>query len=211
MFGIFFLLNILSGYYLNEDSIFNGQGVIMIIMVILLSRLFKFVENQHRKINYFLTPANIEEKFTANILISHLYFALLFIVAIMSGYNVGRLIYDFYHHSAPAFYNVAFFNYRNILFLFGIQSIFMFGALFFKKRGVLKTFLCLIGLFVIGVVIVVRLLLWLDFIQHDSVDALSPFIDILMDEFDSIFHIFNYLVIFFFWTLSYFRLKRMEV
>ena len=210
VFGVFFLLYFFFGYK-GEPS--NRFEIAIVVMVVLLGRLFKFVENQHRKINYFLTPANIEEKFTANILISHLYFALLFIVALVLGYNAGRLIYDFYHYSAPAFYNAELFNYHNILFLFGIQSVFMFGALFFKKRGVLKTFLCLIGLLTIGIIVAIKLLAALDLIRPDNFEDFVYVMNKLVDSpfGDSIFQIINYLVILFFWTLSYFRLKRMEV
>ena len=213
VFGIFFLLNILSGYYSKFDSLVNSHGAVWTVMIILLSRLFKFVENKHRKINYFLTPANIKEKFTANILISHLYFPLLVIIPIVLGFNAGRFISAFYDHSIFTFYDVELLDYSYILFLFGIQSIFMFGALFFKKRGVLKTFLCLIGLFIIGVIIVFRLFIVLDLIRPNNSDDFVFVLDKLFDNtvFASIFQIINYLVILFFWTLSYFRLKRMEV
>ena len=210
VFGIFFSINVLYGSF---GEPYLNYGVIMLMMIILLSRLFKFVENQHQKISYFLIPASIEEKFIANILISHFYFVLLFIVSIISGYNAGILIYDFYHHSAPVSYEVALFNYRIILFMLGVQSVFMFGKVLFKKKGILITLLCLVIFFVIGNIIAYMLLVTLDLIRIDNVEdyvyVLEKLIDSPLD--DSIFHIFNYLVIFFFWTLSYFRLKRMEV
>jgi len=175
-------------------------------MVILLSNLFKFVSDKPHGISYLLSPANIEEKFIVNILISHLYFSLLLIAPIILGYNTGRWLC-----ASPdlpfVFYDISLFRYRVILVFFGIQALFMFGVLFFKKNGAIKTFLCLIILFVIGIITFFRLAVRLNI----SADDLAYYIDDLTEKYDYIFHIFNYIGIFTLWILSYFRLKKLEV
>ena len=202
IFAGFFLVNVVFGCF--QVALFL-QGIVMIVMVILLSNLFKFVANKPHGMSYLLSPANIAEKFIVNVLISHLYFLLLLIVPIVLGYDAGRLLVASLPDLESAFFPISMFGYGTLLSLFGIQAVFMFGALFFKKRGALKTFLCLMILIITGIIIVVRL------VNQLHVENFGGFMDNLIEKYGYIILIFKHIVIFTFWTLSYFRLKRMEV
>jgi len=199
----FFLLNIICGCINTPLTHYN---IIMIVMVILLSKLFKFISDKPHGISYLLSPANIEEKFIVNILISHLYFPLLLIVPIILGYNTGGLLTTILPNKSFVFYDISLFRYRVILVFFGIQALFMFGILFFKKNGAIKTLLCLVVLLIIGIIVVVRLFAVFEdaayYVEKNFIDNLS---------YDYIFHILNYVGIFTLWILSYLRLKKMEV
>ena len=197
----FFFVNVAFGLFKLPLS---HYGIIIFVMVILLSNLFKFATNKPQGMSYLLYPANIEEKFIVNVLISHLYFSLLLIVPIILGYNTGSLVYISAPNLPVEFYDISTFGYKTLLYLLGIQAVFMFGTLFFKKRGTLKTFLCLMILIIIFIIVGTRL------VNQLNIDV-GYHVDNFINKYDYIILIFKHIAIFTFWTLSYFRLKRMEV
>jgi len=191
---------------------FPVEFVIFTTSIILVGAS-NFFGNELRGMNYLMRPANTGEKLITNILLVHIYITTFLLLSGLFGIFIAELL-SAHQTRIPLITDV-----RDLLtarrfweILFAVQSFFIFTSIYFKKNAILKTLLFLAILFFVSLII---------FIIGDKLNKICfvphfmPLFDFLFNrlliEYEWIFHLFNYVVIAFFWGLSYLRLKRTEV
>jgi len=137
----------------------NFSGILFIAGYGITAGAFRDIHSKVRAYEWFMLPASLFEKFLARLIITSIGWAGLFIVL----YGLASLLGESL--------NLAIFGYRHTLFnpldgrVFYItlqylitQSVFLFGAVYFKKNHFIKT---LLGILLVGIgFVVVLLFVW---------------------------------------------------
>jgi len=214
---------------------------LMVILIIVAGtfyagRFFREIHSRSNGVAYFMIPATQLEKLTVGIVITSFYYFVMMIIAYIIGNLLGTFFnnmlasVDFiglniFHHiplqwklltdSAVVFtMNQKTIDYYKLFGMSGslilIQSIFLLGSIYFKSNQTLKTFLSIIAFyFIIAILVILEIKLIMgDFTQNYSF-SLNMYN--LKDNFKIISQIFYYLLIPFFWVVSYFRLTEKQV
>lgn len=203
--GALFVLRTLFNYM---HFPFIDNTLILIATPFVMGNMFNFLQNKTQGVDYLLCPANTEEKVIANLFLVHIYYtAILYLACILSHYTV-LLIYPhdalFLTHSTIK--DLIDYNFLEALFAF--QSIFIFTTVYFKKNAVLKTLISFAAfLFAIAVITMVTVICFGITNAPDKI-VLESYI---MEKYTWGIHIVNWIIILFFWVLSYFRLRETEV
>jgi hypothetical protein len=169
--------------------------------------------------NYLSCPANTAEKFITNLLLIHIYYTVMLVLACGFGSHIGYLLKPLnLEHLTVVDNDVNQHIYRFFLFLFVFQSIFIFMTIYFKKNALLKI------VFFFGILFLVVLISILIFFRlANNVEAIGNLVGALgeaelqyiisytVDKYIWVSRILVYGAIVFFWVLSYFRLKETEV
>jgi len=211
-------------------------GLIIVGGAFYAGRFFREIHSRSNGVAYFMIPATQLEKLTAGIIITSFYYFAMMIIA----YIIGNLLGTFFNNilASVDFIGLNIFHYiplqwklftdSAVVFtinqktidyykLFGIsgslilvQSIFLLGSIYFKNNQTLKTFLSIIAFyFIIAILVILEIKLIMgDFTQNDNFN-LNMYN--LKDNFKIISQIFYYLLIPFFWVVSYFRLTEKQV
>jgi len=184
-------------------------------------------------IHYLLIPATHAEKLIATIVINTLYFFIMFLITYIIGTTLGTVIYNFilsvdnpinfnlFHESSSQLKltKSTFFigeNYK-LLKLFTLfacsQSIFMVGSIYFKRNAAIKTLLVFYG-FIIALIVIEVLIVKATFGTYSltkNMIGLSIKGEYLFSGFYVVAKIIPFLLIPFFWIVTYFRLTEKQV
>ncbi len=208
-FSILFLIKIIFTYL---HFPFPDELIVVIMSIIFAGNIFNFLNNKHQGISYLMLPLNTVEKVFVNIILVHAYYSLMLLLACFSGEIIGHLFYTLRTGLVFIFPDAVgeLFSYDFLLQLIAIQSIFIFTSVYFRKNAILKTLFVFVIVFFILVFIIGYMLIRLH-MGNISEPFLMNIIAGLMEKYTLIFSAFNYIIILFFWILSYFRLRETEV
>jgi len=184
-------------------------------------------------IHYLLIPATHAEKLIAAIIINTFYFFAMFLITYIIGTTLGTVIYNFIlsldnpvnlsliHESSSQLKltNTPFFmgeDYK-LLKLFTLfacsQSMFMVGSIYFMRNAAIKTLLVFYG-FIIALIIIEVLIVKATFGTYSitkNMVGLSIKAENLFSGFYVVARIIPFLLIPFFWIVTYFRLTEKQV
>ena len=209
---IVFAANVLLISLLNVDISFSL--VIVFVMSILYAGRIFGVLGSNGAVNYLSLPANTSEKLIVNISLSHIYYPVILYLASILGSLLGVIIYDAAFGGVHLWGNVLFgnLNYNSIISLLVTISIFMFASVYSRKNAVSKLLVVFAVLFFVFILVFSTI----------GIQVILPMFDFstsgvewiysadLFERFNLFFAILDYVIIAFFWVLSYFRLRETE-
>ena len=198
---------------------------------IFAARMFKEFKYTPGGMHYLLIPTTQLEKLISSILLSTVYYFIMFVITYTLGTLLGTLISNlilgtqqpvglelFQISSISTVWenNLVHHNgFWNIFLSFAlIQSIFMLGSLYFKRNALSRTFLTLI-IFAVVLGLIEVFLLRITFGTYQLSGQSFKFTfdsgENLLPGFELAGNILKYLSIPFFWLVSYFRLTEKQV
>jgi len=207
-------------------------GLILIAGVFYAARFFREIHSRNNGVAYFMIPATQLEKLTVGIIMTSFYYFAMMVIMYVIGNLLGTFLnniiasinflgfdLNIFHHSPLnwyLFYNITYPPTVKIgntspipLFLFFSfgQSVYLLGSIYFKSNQFLKTFLTVIVIpFFLLILSVIEILL---IIGNDELIK-NPSHDFGMMV-SNILHYSIYMLIPFFWVVSYFRLTEKQV
>jgi hypothetical protein len=185
---------------------------------IFAARTFKIFNHTPGGMHYLLIPATHFEKLTTAILLSTFYYFVMILITYSLGTILGTTIGNFFFESNNPIVFTLFYSHADIysnshsllnkfIFFAEIQSVFILGSIYFKGNVIGKTWLTMTALGIIIAIIQISLMkiLWGDMhfaetFNYQTGHLLGSNIKVLV-----------YLLIPFFWVVSYFRLKEKQV
>jgi hypothetical protein len=152
-------LNLLLSY-ISQRPYFPRMGwltaggfpvIALVYCMIITSSSFSELNTADRKIDFLMLPSSIIEKFIVKFIYTTVGFLLLSYVAL----SLSAMIIEIYRYLFPnaglfkrMFHTYSHFNFGGFLQVyFALHSLFFFGAIYFKKLELGKTFLAFGGLF----------------------------------------------------------------
>ncbi|GEM_PF-2304773 len=152
-------LNLLLSY-ISQRPYFPRMGwltaggfpvIALVYCVIITSSSFSELNTADRKIDFLMLPSSIVEKFIVKFIYTTVGFLLLSYVAL----SLSAMIVEIYRYLFPnaglfkrMFHTYSHFNFGGFLQIyFALHSLFFFGAIYFKKLELGKTFIAFGGLF----------------------------------------------------------------
>ena len=152
-------LNLLLSY-ISQRPYFPRMGwlsadgfpvIALVYCMIITSSSFSELNTADRKIDFLMLPSSIIEKFIVKFIYTTVGFLLLSYVAL----SLSAMIVEIYRYLFPnanlfkrMFHTYSHFNFGGFLQVyFALHSLFFFGAIYFKKLELGKTFLAFAGLF----------------------------------------------------------------
>lgn len=210
------LLNTWSSNGVYDTGFLLNQGLFMLFLfgLVITSTTFKELNSKNRGWFYLMLPANPLEKLLSNWLITSIGYAvaasLLLVVSSLISSAFAVLLFG------ESMYIINPFEPHFLQFLLHyciIQSVFFLGAIYFKKHNFLKTILSLFILFFTLVFIVVIISQGLFQTWSISSEQFEINDDTLLGSnlLTAIKAVYYALIVPFFLTVSYFRLKEKEV
>ena len=203
-----------GGTYDTYSSLGMGQLFIFLMGLIITSTIFKELGTKSRGWFYMMLPANPMEKLLANWLISTVVYSVVASVVLVLTSMVNSLFTSLIFNEYFYIVNPFRMEFLKLLLHYCIiQSIFFLGAIYFEKNNFFKTLLAIVvssmGLMIITG-IVVKLIFQSPEItidpmeQNGTPEFLKSFVLAVKIGYYS-------LIVPFFLTVSYFRLKEREV
>lgn len=210
----------------------SAEFFLIIAGFIFASNSFKVFNITPSGIHYLLIPATHAEKLIVSIILSTFYFFIMFLLTYSIGTTIGTLISNFIfstvdpvnlaaiqnnanHMSVAkdAYFSGDFELLKTFVVFAGIQSVFMLGSIYFKSNAAAKTLLTIMGLFI--TMITIEAILFKTTFGVYSIKSNMQNISIhaenIFSGFDIVGKIIGYLLIPFFWIVTYFRLTEKEV
>ena len=131
-----------------SGSISDSMMVFLLLVmgIIYAGRIFGVFQPAGKAIHYLTIPASTAEKTIANGLLVFVYFNILLMVSLILGNVIGGLAHKLldpaytYHFYMP-------FDFDDLFLLLILESVYMFGSIYFKNRAVIKTSLIIFGIF----------------------------------------------------------------
>jgi len=196
-----------------------AMPIYVIVLCIFTGTYFYNFSKTEQNTHYFLIPASTFEKFTVNLFLIYIYLTFLFVLTLFFGVLFKEILSFIIYNKNMNLLNVSSvyfsqFNVNQMLFIFVIQSILMFGSIYFKKNALLKTIISIFStLLMMGIVFIITIYVNIDHSTNllftvDNINMKSPHI-LWIKEY--IPFIFSFIIISFFWVLSYLRLRESEV
>lgn len=198
---------------------------------IFAARTFKIFGYTPGGMHYLLIPATHLEKLVTAILLSTFYFLIMLIVTYIIGTTLGTAlgnsIFDTHNAISLDLFNmdsvskswgnstISHIGFAEFLLSFAlIQSVFLLGSVYFKRNAIGKTFLTLISLAII--IGLVELIIFKVSFGAYNFSGQSYHLNITMGDdlfpgFEVVIKTLKYLLIPFFWVVSYFRLTEKQV
>jgi len=211
----------------------HGGSVEMFLYIagfIFASQMFKVFNYTPGGMHYLLIPATHVEKLIVNIVLSTFYYFIMILITYIIGTIIGTLLgnlifswnnpinFQLFNDSISNAWNNQRYQHNGILEIFVtfalIQSIFMLGSIYFKGNAIGKTFLTIIALsLILGLL---EMILFKFTFGSFHLDGQSFNLNLRTGEdlfpgFEIIGTIIKYLLIPFFWLVSYFRLTEKQV
>ena len=213
-FSVIFIKAILIYVHWGSPHIF-----FIIVMPIILCYASNHFSGRLQGMNYLMRPANTVEKWIANLSLVHLYYTAIFTLSCILGHFTGKFLYQFQDSTLPLASTLdGLYSYSNWVGIFVVQSMFIFTAIYFRKKAFLKTLLFFGILFL---VCLISILIFFHLANHVRaigmlVGALGEaelqyIVSYTVDKYIWISRVLVYGAIAFFWGLSYLRLKETEV
>jgi hypothetical protein len=198
---------------------------------IFAARMFKIFAYTPGGMHYLLIPATHLEKLVTTIFLSTFYYLIMLLITYsigtLLGTELGNAIFGTQHDLSLSLFQMdsvnSTMNYSGIRqvnfldFLLGFaltQSIFLLGSVYFKRNAVGKTFLTLISFaFVIGLIelVIFKVSFGSYHLNGQSLDVNFTSGDDVFAGFKLILKTIKYLLIPFFWIVTYFRLTEKQV
>ena len=213
-------------------------GLIFIAGVFYAARFFREIHSPSNGIAYYMIPATQLEKLTVAVVITSFYYFAMMIIAYVTGNLLGTFLnnmlaninflpggFNFFHHSPVQWklfttvtYNIfgsaqpeVSYNYLNRIFKMILlsQSIYLLGSIYFKNNQFLKTFLAtnIIQLLLLILIIIEVRLIFGTAVVSTNIGSSYNFGMIA----GKVLRIVIYVLIPFFWVVSYFRLTEKQV
>lgn len=137
-----------------SGSLSNSMMVFLLLLmgIMYASRIFGIFQPAGRAIHYLTIPASTTEKTIANGLLVFVYYNVLLIVALLLGNTIGGLAHKLidpayiYHFHMP-------FDLDDLCSLLIIESVFMFGSIYFKNHAAIKTALVIFTVFLFFIIL----------------------------------------------------------
>jgi hypothetical protein len=212
--SIVLAVNVFLSLLFGTDITF-GLMLLVILSIFYAGRSFAVLGN-NGAINYLSTPANTSEKLLTNITLTHFYYPIALYLATMMGILLGGFLRTSTGFGGNNILDTPFadsLSYNFIINTIIASSIFMFASVYFRKNAIAKTLFVFAILFFVFVFLVFAV----------GVPILKPFAESLIDfnanyfisihdfkYFDIFLYVFDYVILIFFWVLSYFRLRETE-
>ena len=207
---------ILFGVSLLSDR--EGDFILFIISVFFVlysGRVFSNLKYKDNAFHYLTIPASTLERVVTNIFLIHIYYIIYVWVLVSLGALLRGCIYPNFIQNLginEVFSSRSFviFDIWDYLVLICLQAIFMFGSVYFKKNAIAKTLLSIAGFGLLISFIIILL----------STDMFNNTTGLVLHSRLSINFLWGGLYLpkiicvastFFFWVLTYFRLKETEV
>lgn len=217
--GIMAALTLLSNVmnpYNNGDTVLAGFIVFVLVIV---QRVFMNLGNSSQSIHYLMIPASYKEKVVTNMFLVNIYAVVLPVLSILIGYTLAYFIlkYCVMTEMGP-FLSSLKINHigASLIFFYMSVSVFFFGAVYFRKNPVLKTFAVIMVIF-FALSLISMLVLWLNVrltmhtgmmnVQYSFLSDSSNLPELASNILGFIFCI-GFIV--FFYALSFLRLKETE-
>jgi hypothetical protein len=198
---------------------------------IFAARTFRIFSYTPGGMHYLLIPATHLEKLVSAILLSTFYYFIMllvtYIIGTILGTALGNSIFDTHNAISLGLFNmdsvskswgnivVNHIGFIEFMLSFALmQSVFLLGSVYFKRNAIGKTFLTLISLaFLIGIIelVIFKISFGSYHLNGQSLDfSIIPGNDVL-GYFKLILKTLKYLLIPFFWVVSYYRLTEKQV
>jgi len=187
---------------------------------IFAARTFKIFNYTPGGMHYLLIPATHFEKLTTAILLSTFYYFVMILITYTLGTILGTTIGNFFFESNNPIVFTLLYSHADIysnshsllnkfIVFAEIQSVFMLGSIYFKGNVIGKTWLTITALGIIIAIIQISLMkiLWNDMHFAETFNYQTGYLAGSSIK----AKVFVYLLIPFFWTVSYFRLKEKQV
>ena len=187
---------------------------------IFAARTFKIFNYTPGGMHFLLIPATHFEKLTTAILLSTFYYFVMILISYSLGTILGTTIGNFFFESNNPILFSLFSSHADIysnshsllnkfMFFAEIQSVFMLGSIYFKGNAIGKTWLTITAVGIIIAIIQVSLMkiLWNGMHFAETFNYQAGYLAGSSIK----AKVFVYLLIPFFWTVSYFRLKEKQV
>ena len=213
MAGMTLLANMMNPYTYVEVF------VAVIFMLVMTQRVFINLGNASQSIHYLMIPASYKEKVVTNMFLVNIYLVALMLLSIFVGYSLSYIICKIGGVS-----NLSPFlgKYKTdkaggiILLSYMALSLFFFGAVYFRRKSVLKTFSAILVI-CFALSLISMLVLWLNVrltmhtgmmnVQYSFLSNSSNLPEVASNILGFIFCI-GFIV--FFYALSFLRLKETE-
>lgn len=209
-----FLLIVLIIAFVSFFSVSGSLSDSMMVFLLLVmgflyaSRIFGVFQPAGKAIHYLTIPASSAEKTTANALLVFVYFNILLMVSLILGNVIGGLAHKLidssyiYHFYMP-------FDFDDLLLLLILESIFMFGSIYFKSHAAIKTCLIILGIFFFLIILdTVILGQYLNKFSQQSIQRGNEFFDKFNLEW--LEYGISVLTFFFFNFMTWLRLRETE-
>ncbi len=207
----------------------RDQGSIITYLIIAgyftAANAFRIFGHTPGGMHYLLIPATHTEKLVTSILINTIYFFVAFLITYIAGAAIGISLDNLiFGHNYPIQFNLftdKFSNQLDLEFLWWsfyafaiVQAIAITGSLYFKRSAAMKTLLSLFIIFVVlGIfeISILKLMFGTYEISNRTFNLSPHDIEELFPALKTIFKIIGYLILPFFWSVSYFRLTEKQV
>jgi hypothetical protein len=201
---------------------------IVLATFVLVSYLFVHLSRTSSSIHYLTIPATTGEKIVTNMLIANIYYVVLAFVAIMIGLGLSVLVNLCFIHPEFALPNSILSNWEvvskcyvgvlkgiaEILFpMYILISVAFFGAVYFKKRALLKTAGSMIVLgWTFGLIALLTIVCLLgSFQEFENLDIVWTGTNLSVKAMKAIAYVAGSCVILYNYALSFLRLRETEV
>lgn len=210
------LLSMLVNPYNNGAVVFVGFIVFVLTMV---QRVFMNLGNSSQSIHYLMLPASYKEKVVTNMFLVNIYAVVLLLLSIVIGYSLSYLILKFVGKTdMDPFLSQLKVNHigATLIFFYMSVSVFFFGAVYFRRKPVLKTFALIMAIsFILSALSMLVLFLNVRFTMHTGManvqySFLSDSSNLPELASNILGFIFCIGFIVFFYALSFLRLKETE-
>jgi len=152
LFTFIFMVALMQGIAIQSFDKFYTVGLTL-IGIFIAGMAFNDFRVKEKSMSYLTLPASLFEKFLSMLLLTTIGVALSFTVVFYVFNGLAFLIGTLLFNTEPGILNI--FNEEilySVLSVFGIQSVFLAGAVSFKKAPL---FLTLLALFIVGLVLLI--------------------------------------------------------
>lgn len=209
-----FLLIILIITFIGFISISGGvsdslMNILLLVMgTVYAARIFGIFQPANKAIHYLSIPASTAEKTIANGFLVFIYYNIVLILSLIIGDIIGGLAHKLLD---PTYYYVFHmpFSLGNLIPILLLESVFMFGSIYFKTRPFVKTALVIIGIFLFFFILNTSLLG--SFIIRQNPKTLKDLNDSFYDiNIKLIEYTVSFLIFAFFNIMTWLRLRETE-
>lgn len=188
--------------------------VIFWLCLYMAGTIYKLFADRNHGLMYTMLPASTLEKAVVSILIVSVYYVILAFFAEFIGCILGEIIRYLVMIGMNGFaeanlnFDITFQDHlaMSLLILAMVQSIFLFGSIYFRKHAIVKTIL--VGLGLLFALVLVIVIIAATFMDTETRYTYSP---IFYGDATCISIIIISLITLFFWGMSYLRLRETEV
>lgn len=182
--------------------------ILYIMSIVFAGRVFGIFQPANRAIHYLTIPASSAEKTLVNACLVYLYYNILLITALFLGGILSELVRKIIVSSYELQLYFPF-DWNDLCFLLILESIFMFGSIYFKTHAVSKTLLSLLVIVIFFVILDTTILgFYMQSFTSGSFHRVQNSLE--KDNFDLLEYAVSILVFLFFNFMTWLRLRETE-